>query len=268
MRRFLTVLTLAIGMVAAAGWGLREHSGAAAQTSGSAPAPEPAPEPATEPSPEPSPEPPNADKADRSEPLDPDAEDSEKAPAPETKGDRMDLETLGESLKKLVPGVQGGRQGRIGSWSMKLRGRTLYVIADGNANRMRIMTPVAEIDSAEDHELAFTLLEANFNRALDARYAINKDVIWSCFLHPLSSLTEADLGNGLMQVFTLAETTGTTYTSSGLVFGGDDEEEQEGSEPGDPDDRDGGDTGDRKRDNPTPPNPNGNGKPRRDGVDA
>ena len=64
------------------------------------------------------------------------------------------------------------------------------------------------------------LLEANYDRALDARYCINNEVIWSAFLHPLAELNDRQFLNALDQVVTLKNNFGSSYTSSGLVFGG------------------------------------------------
>jgi hypothetical protein len=63
-------------------------------------------------------------------------------------------------------------------------------------------------------------LSANYDRALDAKYAIADGVLWSTFLHPLRSLTEDDFLSALDQVQRLAETAGTTFSSSDLVFQG------------------------------------------------
>jgi hypothetical protein len=84
---------------------------------------------------------------------------------------------------------------------------------------MRIMTPVAEDDELSAKQVR-TLLEANFDRALDARYALARGYVWSAFIHPLTALTEAEFVDGVHQVVTLAENYGTSYTSTDLVFQG------------------------------------------------
>ena len=99
---------------------------------------------------------------------------------------------------------------------------TLMVVTDERANRMRIMTPIRKFDpmDEDDVKLSVLLLHANFDRALDAKYAINGGMLWSCFVHPLGSLTESDLDNALIQVQTLHKNTGTTYSSTDMIFGG------------------------------------------------
>ncbi len=96
----------------------------------------------------------------------------------------------------------------------------LLVMSDPAANRMRVMAPVLQVDLEDEDDLKLVLLamHANYDRALDARYALHNGVLWSAFIHPLSSLTEADLKSGLSQVETLHRNTGTTFSSGGLLF--------------------------------------------------
>ncbi len=65
-------------------------------------------------------------------------------------------------------------------------------------------------------------MQANFDTALDARYAIAKATLWSTFIHPLRSLDDEALLKGLGQVVNLANTFGSTYSSGLLIFGGGD----------------------------------------------
>ena len=111
----------------------------------------------------------------------------------------------------------------------------MIVMADRAADRMRIMTPAARVADFKDGEYQ-RLLEANYDRALDARYAINGGVLWSAFIHPMSSLSHEQFDDGLEQVLRLSANFGTTYASSDLVFapGGQQPHEQpgEGEAPG------------------------------------
>ena len=47
-------------------------------------------------------------------------------------------------------------------------------------------------------------------------------MLWSTFLHRLSTLTEVDLLSGIGQTINTADTFGTSYSSGELVFGGGD----------------------------------------------
>ena len=71
------------------------------------------------------------------------------------------------------------------------------------------------------------MLRANFHSALDAKYSVYEGFVVSVFTHPLRELTESQLLDAMRQVAKLAETYGTTYSSTGLIFGGEEEEEQE-----------------------------------------
>ena len=105
----------------------------------------------------------------------------------------------------------------------------MVVLTDSRANRMRLMMPIRTLDPSkqEDLRLALIALTSNYDRALDARYALQQGVLWSVFIHPLESLTEDDLENAIDQVRTLRKNTGTTFTSSDLLFGGAAPEERE-----------------------------------------
>lgn len=97
---------------------------------------------------------------------------------------------------------------------------TMLVMTDERANRMRIMMPIQAFDpgKAEDLKTALIALHANYDRALDARYAVSDGILWSAFIHPLGSLTEADLASAIEQVRTLRKNTGTSYSSGALQF--------------------------------------------------
>ncbi len=127
----------------------------------------------------------------------------------------MDLTRLGQILKMEVPGAKGGN----GFWEMVIEDVQVTVIADQTHNRMRVIAPAARADQV-DPPVLHRMMEANFSSALDVRYGIFKGVVWATFLHPLDSLTARELRSALNQVTTLVKTTGTTYSSSGLTFGG------------------------------------------------
>lgn len=95
------------------------------------------------------------------------------------------------------------------------------VIVDPRANRMRILVPISSADGLTEPEM-LRLLQANFDTALDARYAVANDRLWSTFIHPLAELTDETLISGLAQTVTLAQTYGDTYTSGAIMFGSGD----------------------------------------------
>lgn len=127
-------------------------------------------------------------------------------------------------LEIVIRKIDAGAEGQSGFWRFKVAERELLVITDENANRMRILTGVVEVKDLEEERLT-RLMQANFDSALDARYAIARGVLWSAFLHPLSTLDERDFVSGVAQVVNLAVTYGSTYSSGAITFGGGDSEE-------------------------------------------
>jgi len=105
--------------------------------------------------------------------------------------------------------------------SFKVKDRELVLVFDENADRMRIMTPVAPAGSVSE-DVYKRMLQANYDAVLDPRYAVANDLIWAVFIHPLSSLTEEDFVSGVVQTVTAAETFGSSYSSGVFVFGSGD----------------------------------------------
>ena len=134
---------------------------------------------------------------------------------PETKSSRMNNQRLDELIRIVSTEVAGDP----GYWKFSLRGRDLLVITDEAHNRMRIMAPVTPQNELDNDELV-RLLEANYDRALDAKYALNDGVLWSVFTHPLGELTDDQFTDCIDQTATLADNFGDSYASSNLFFGG------------------------------------------------
>lgn len=111
-------------------------------------------------------------------------------------------------------------EGQPGYWRFEYQQRTVLVLTDESHDRMRIITPVAEVADLSE-EIWLLALTANFDRALDARYAVNGEYLWSAYIHPLGSLTDQQFVDGLRQVATLADNFGTSFSSGSLMFGGD-----------------------------------------------
>ena len=128
----------------------------------------------------------------------------------------MNNKQLGVLIHKAATQIH---EDQLGFWKFEVGDSIVFVITDESHNRMRIMSPVIELGSVASDELQ-TLLEANYDRALDARYCIKNEVIWSAFLHPLAELNDRQFLAALAQVVTLKSNFGSTYTSSDIVFGG------------------------------------------------
>jgi hypothetical protein len=116
---------------------------------------------------------------------------------------------LGSYLEDLegTPGFWRGRRGEV----------PVFVFCDDEHDRMRLMAPVGVAEDL-DPDLLHVLLQANYDRALDARYAMRKNEIWSVVVHPLATLATDDLPSLFEQVVLLVQNTGSTFASTELVF--------------------------------------------------
>ena len=137
----------------------------------------------------------------------------EVAPA---KGDAHEAMTSGQ-LVRLLSKLVGKVEGKEGGWKLVYKDVPMVVVTSSKHDRMRIVSPIREGVSIEPTQLS-TLLEANFDRALDGRYALYRGNLWSVYLHPLSPLTEKELASALDQVANLVKTYGSTYSSGHLQF--------------------------------------------------
>lgn len=124
-----------------------------------------------------------------------------------------------EKIQKILYREAQDVEGRLGAWQFTFRERPLMILTDENANRMRIMSPVIEEKDLVEGQYKL-MLEANFDRALDAKYAVFDSIVWSVFTHPLAELGVEQFKNAMDQVVRLGETFGTTYNSTDFVFGG------------------------------------------------
>ncbi|MBF0245259.1 MAG: hypothetical protein HQL31_08300 [Planctomycetes bacterium] len=106
-----------------------------------------------------------------------------------------------------------------GYWKAMYESWPLVVMVDELHNRIRIMVPICEASELDEGECRF-LLEANFDRALDARYALSGGLLWSLFQHSFSDLSPDEFIDSLAKVHALAENYGTTYCSTDIVFCG------------------------------------------------
>lgn len=116
-------------------------------------------------------------------------------------------------------------EGEKGVWQAMYYGRVLLIVTDSSSNRMRIFTPVIETKELEPGQKE-KMLEANFHSALDAKYSAYQGYVMSVYTHPLKELTEDQFINAMQQVVILANTFGTSYQSTDMIFGGEQESEE------------------------------------------
>lgn len=82
------------------------------------------------------------------------------------------------------------------TWQFTVAELDAAIIYDIAADRMRIVIPIGPSDDIEPEEL-IRLMQANFDSALDARYAIAQGILWGAYIHPLSTLTDEEFLAGL-----------------------------------------------------------------------
>lgn len=129
----------------------------------------------------------------------------------------MTLERLAEIVQALDPEVMA----RGPALEFTLDDIPVIVIADARADRMRAMVPIASVEGLSEADL-LRMMQANFDAALDARYAVANGRLWGVFIHPLSPLEKDQFLSGLVQTVTVAKTYGTGYTGGAAIFGGGD----------------------------------------------
>ena len=125
----------------------------------------------------------------------------------------MDNDQLEEILVELSDSIGG----QSGAWQMMVEETFLLCFTDEANNRMRIISPIAEMNDITDDQVG-AAMEANFHSALDVRYAISDGVMWSAFIHPLKELSPAQVIDAVIQVYSAAITFGDTYASTNLSF--------------------------------------------------
>lgn len=130
----------------------------------------------------------------------------------------MTLELMGEIVLRLD---EKAKQPRPGYWQFSIENRPVVIVTDTRAGRMRIMVPIAKTDQLTGDDL-LRIAQANFDSALDSRYAIAQNILWSVYIHPLRELHKRQFIKAVGQTVNLALTYGTTYTSGALTFGGGD----------------------------------------------
>jgi hypothetical protein len=109
-----------------------------------------------------------------------------------------------------------GIVGTPGAIQTRVDGIIIYLLSDPNNDRMRLVAAIASAASLRRRDLG-VLLQANFDRTLDTRYAISEGVVYSVFQHRISSLTPEQIRSALAQVVSLAKTFGSGFSAAGLA---------------------------------------------------
>lgn len=119
------------------------------------------------------------------------------AAAPSGGMDQFRLERLFENQVEKVDGGAGYLRTRVD-------GADVYLISNPDTDRVQLIVGVPVNESVGVQHLV-GMLNANFQPGLDARYALSDGVIFSIFVHRLTTLTEEDFVAGYRQALDLAK---------------------------------------------------------------
>ncbi len=129
----------------------------------------------------------------------------------------MSLESMHVILERLDENLEN----QNGTWQLTIADVPVVIVTDAANNRMRILVAIRKADALSEEDLT-RIMQANFDSALDARYAIAKNILWSTYIHPLSTLHSRQLIEAIGQTVNLARTYGSSYSSGLSLFGGGD----------------------------------------------
>ncbi len=132
-----------------------------------------------------------------------------------------ELKAVLDQMDEVIGALDGDAQRTGNSWQFTLQERSILVVTDTSQGRMRVITPIAAVSDLPEGAME-RLMQANFDTALDARYAVAQNLVWGAYIHPLDTLTTRDFASGVLQTHALAETFGTTFSSGALNYGGGD----------------------------------------------
>jgi len=139
-------------------------------------------------------------------------------PTEEVREGTMTIERMDGIIKLLD---KDAKSPRTGAWQFKIEKSWVIIVTDVRANRMRIMVPVRPAEGLTTEEF-IRITQANFDTALDSRYAIAQKLLWSVFIHPLRELYQGQFIKGIGQTVNLAVTYGETFNSGLQSYGGGD----------------------------------------------
>ena len=128
--------------------------------------------------------------------------------------DSMMNQVAMENIVKEMAQKSKGKQGFV---EFSYRNVKMYLISDAKHNRMRIISPIVKYKDMLPHDIE-SVLESNFHKSLDARYAISKGVLYSAYIHPLSALRKYEITSAVNQVANLVLSFGKEYTSGTLTY--------------------------------------------------
>ncbi len=129
----------------------------------------------------------------------------------------MTLPRMAQIVLALDPDAQLAGAG----FSLTIDDIPVLIVTDVGANRMRAMVPIRSAETMTAEEMQ-RVMQANFDSALDARYAVARGQLWGVFLHPFKELERDQFISGVAQTVNVAKTYGSLYSSGAGQFGSGD----------------------------------------------
>ncbi len=133
----------------------------------------------------------------------------------------MTYQGMDEVIKRLD---QGAENPRPGFWRFTIEKASVISVADQENDRVRILVGIKSAKELTSDELR-KISQSNFDSALDARYAISQDILWSIYVHPLKALSARQLISAIGQTVNLAKSYSSAQSSGGILFEGGDQED-------------------------------------------
>ncbi|MEM1367167.1 MAG: hypothetical protein AAGG02_03955 [Cyanobacteria bacterium P01_H01_bin.15] len=114
----------------------------------------------------------------------------------------MQINEITEVLTRLFEADSVSQPGPD-TWKIEREGLRLFVILSADGSWLRAFAPVVTAEAAAPY--AEFLLQANFERTQQVRYAFDQGLLWVIFHHPRESLTIDDLQLAIAQLLALWE---------------------------------------------------------------
>ncbi|MEM9552247.1 MAG: hypothetical protein AAGA05_13795 [Pseudomonadota bacterium] len=126
-----------------------------------------------------------------------------------------------ERLGKIIFALDPDARPEGPTFQMTVADMPILIVTDARADRMRAMVPIRDAQDLSSEDLQ-RMMQANFDTALDARYAIAGGRLWAVFIHPLAPLEKDQFISALGQTVNVARTYGTLYSGGAQQYGGGD----------------------------------------------
>ncbi|MGX9354920.1 hypothetical protein ACS3SW_07085 [Roseobacteraceae bacterium S113] len=129
-----------------------------------------------------------------------------------------------ERLTSIVRAIDPDARAQGNLLELTIEDIPVLVVTDPGADRMRAMVPIRSAERMTTEEL-MRVMQANFDTALDARYAVARGRLWGVFIHPLGALEREQFISALIQTVNVARTYGQSYSGGAVVYGSGDSNE-------------------------------------------